>query len=76
MWTRVRLIYLVTLVQNQKSSSYNYSKDKKEQSCLELEIKKQISDKQLTEIFGDVEDKINEKGAYCQYSVNAGSNLE
>lgn len=38
--------------------------------------KKQISDKQPTEIFGDVEDKINEKGAYCQYIVNAGSNLE
>lgn len=37
---------------------------------------KKISDEQLTEIFGDVEDKINEKGAYAEYVENAGSNLE
>lgn len=37
---------------------------------------KKISDEQLTEIFGDVEDKINEKGAYVEYVENAGSNLE
>ena len=37
---------------------------------------KKISDEQLTEIFGDVEDKINEKGAYTEYIENAGSNLE
>lgn len=39
------------------------------------EIKK-ISDEELTEIFGDVEDKINEQGAYAQFVENAGSNLE
>jgi len=37
---------------------------------------KKISDEQLTEIFGDVEDKINEKGAYTEFVKNAGSNLE
>lgn len=37
---------------------------------------KKISDEQLTEIFGDVEDKINEQGAYAEFVENAGSNLE
>ena len=40
------------------------------------EAEKKISDEQLTEIFGDVEDKINEKGAYAEFVENAGSNLE
>ena len=42
----------------------------------EDEAEKKISDEQLTEIFGDVEDKINEKGAYAEFVENAGSNLE
>ena len=37
---------------------------------------KKITDEQLTEIFGDVEDKINEQGAYAEFVENAGSNLE
>lgn len=37
---------------------------------------KKISDELLTEIFGDVEDKINEKGYYAEYITNAGSHLE
>ena len=35
-----------------------------------------ITDEQLSEIFWDVEDKINEQGYYAEYVANAGSNLE
>ena len=37
---------------------------------------KSISDEQLTAIFGNVEDKINEQGYYGECVKNAGSNLE